>query len=82
MKRATAILGASGLVLVLSLPGWASPFDPQTQRPKPPAWSGATSGAEGASNGVTSGAEARLHQNSLRQTRLRDKPRLRHNSSS
>ena len=41
-----------------------------------------TSGAEGASNGVTSGAEARLHQNSLRQTRLRHKPRLRHKNSS
>ena len=39
-------------------------------------------GATGASNDVTSGAEARLHQNSLRQTRLRHKRRLRHNSSS
>jgi len=61
---------------------WASRFDLQPQTRKRPAWSGVMSDATGASNGVTSGAEARLHQNSLRQTRLPHKPRLRHNSSS
>jgi hypothetical protein len=39
------------------------------------------SGAEGASSGVTSAAEARLQQNSLRQTR-RQQTRLRHKNSS
>jgi len=60
---------------------WASRFDLQPQTRKRPAWSGVMSDATGASNGVTSGAEARLHQNSLQQTR-RQQTRLRPKNSS
>jgi len=43
----------------------ASRFQPLTLGHRRPAWSDVKSGVKGASNGVTSGAEARLHQNSL-----------------
>jgi hypothetical protein len=59
---------------------WASLFQPLTLRHRHPVWSGVKSGVEGASNGVMSGAEARLQQNSLRKPSLR-KPSLRKNSS-
>jgi hypothetical protein len=51
----------------LQRPWRASPSDPQPPRRKPPAWSGLKTGAESASIGVMSAAEARLHQKQFAQ---------------
>ena len=51
--------------------GHTWPFDTQPPRRKPTAWSGVKIGAESASIGGTSAAEARLQQNSRHRASLR-----------
>ena len=83
-RRMVSLLGLAAALGFAVSPTGAEATRPPAP-PAPAACSGVKSGAESASNDVTSAAEARLQQNSLRKPSLHKpslhKPSLRKNSS-